>query len=80
MTKVFDTSEKQNLIFGTETFVCNYRDHTFPVVLDQVCTHCSRDFGLNTSPDPTGFRAVAGQYGLSAPSKDFLLGSGLETG
>ena len=61
MTKVFDTSEKQNLIFGTETFVCNYRDHTFPVVLDQVCTHCSRDFG-------------------PAPSKDFLLGSGLETG
>uniref|UniRef100_A0AAY5L9A9 Aquaporin-4 n=1 Tax=Esox lucius TaxID=8010 RepID=A0AAY5L9A9_ESOLU len=21
------------------------RDHTFPVVLDQACTHCSRDFG-----------------------------------
>ena len=40
-----DTSEKQNIIFGTETFVCNYRDHTFPVVLDQVCTHCSRNFG-----------------------------------
>uniref|UniRef100_A0A6Q2YZG2 Beta-1,4-galactosyltransferase n=1 Tax=Esox lucius TaxID=8010 RepID=A0A6Q2YZG2_ESOLU len=32
------------------------------------------------SPDPSGFGAVAGQYGLSAPSKDFLLGSGLETG
>lgn len=32
------------------------------------------------SLDPSGFGAVAGQYGLSAPSKDFLLGSGLETG
>uniref|UniRef100_A0A8C7F2E3 Adrenoceptor beta 3b n=1 Tax=Oncorhynchus kisutch TaxID=8019 RepID=A0A8C7F2E3_ONCKI len=32
------------------------------------------------SPDPSGFGAVAGQYGLSATSKDFLLGSGLETG
>uniref|UniRef100_A0AAY5L9L2 RING-type domain-containing protein n=1 Tax=Esox lucius TaxID=8010 RepID=A0AAY5L9L2_ESOLU len=32
------------------------------------------------SPDPSGFGAVAEQYELSAPSKDFLLGSGLETG
>ncbi len=30
------------MIFGTETFVYNYRGQTFPVVLDQVCTHCSR--------------------------------------
>jgi hypothetical protein len=67
---ISNTYEKQNLILATETFVCNYRDHPFPVVLDQVCTHCSRD--------SSGFGAVAGQYGLSAPSKDFLLGSGLE--
>ncbi|MEQ2312327.1 hypothetical protein AMECASPLE_029790, partial [Ameca splendens] len=45
MTEVFDTSEKQNLIFGTEIFVCNSRYQMFPVVLDEVCTHCSRDFG-----------------------------------
>uniref|UniRef100_A0A8C8FRU8 Leucine-rich repeat-containing protein 6 n=1 Tax=Oncorhynchus tshawytscha TaxID=74940 RepID=A0A8C8FRU8_ONCTS len=32
------------------------------------------------SPDPSGFGAVAGQNKPSAPSKDFLLGSGLETG
>jgi len=78
------TSEKQTLIFGTETFVCNCRVHRFPVVLDQVCTHCRRDFGplLHTdlSPDPSGVGAVAGQYGLSAPSKDFQLGSGMESG
>lgn len=79
-------AEKQNLIFGKETFVCNYRDQTFPVVLDQVCTHCSRDFGPLLHTDllqvfrSSGFGAVAGQHRLSAPSKDFLLGSGLETG
>ncbi len=45
MKYVFDTIEKYNLIFGTETFVYNYRGQVFPVVLGQVCTHCSRDFG-----------------------------------
>ncbi|MEQ2290038.1 hypothetical protein AMECASPLE_039270 [Ameca splendens] len=45
MTSVFDTLGKQNLMFGSETFVCHSRNQTFPVVLDQVCTHCSRDFG-----------------------------------
>ena len=45
MKKVFDTTEKMNLILGTETFVYNYRGQTFPVVLGQVCAHCSRDFG-----------------------------------
>ncbi len=55
----------------------------FPVVLDQVCTHCSRDFGplLHTgSPDLSGFGAVAGQHGVSASSIDYLLGSGHWTG
>jgi len=54
---------------------------------------CSSWLGLHTlqqgfwptppyrpSPDPSGFGAVTGQYRLSALSKDFLLGSGLETG
>ena len=45
MKKVFDTTEKLNLILRTETFVCNYRGQTFPVLLNQVCAHCSRDFG-----------------------------------
>ncbi len=31
------------MIFGTETCLHNYSGQTFPVVLDQVCTHCSRD-------------------------------------
>ena len=100
MKKVFDTTEKMNLILGTETFVYNYRGQTFPVVLGQVCAHCSRDFGplwptlghlghfgpfwptppYRSFPDLSDFRAVAGQHKVSAPSKDFLLGSGLETG
>ncbi len=33
-----------------------------------------------SSPDLSGFGAVAGQHGVSDPSIDFLLGSGLETG
>ncbi len=33
-----------------------------------------------SSPDLSGFGAVAGQNGVSAPFIDFLLGSGLETG
>ncbi len=32
-----------------------------------------------SSPDLSGFGAVAGQHRISAPSIDFLLGSGLET-
>ncbi len=56
----------------------------FPVVLDQVCTHYSRDSGpiLHTGllPDLSGFGAVAGQHGVSAPSIDYLLGSGHWTG
>ncbi len=34
MKYVFDTIEKYNLIFGTETFVYNYRGQVFRVVLD----------------------------------------------
>jgi len=56
----------------------------FPIVLEQVFTPCSRDFGPLLHTDLLQilqiFGAVAGQYGLSAPSKDFLLGAGLETG
>ncbi len=33
-----------------------------------------------SSPDLSGFGAVAGQHGVSAPSIDFLLGSGLDKG
>ncbi len=36
-----ETSE----LYCKETFVYNYRGQTFLVVLDQVCTHCCRDFG-----------------------------------
>ena len=62
--------EKQNLIFGTETFVCNYRDHTFPVVLYQVCTHCSRDFGPLLHTDLLQILEVSG---LSLGNTDFQL-------
>ena len=59
---------KQNSIFGTETFVCNYRDQTFPVVLDQVCTHCSRDFGPLLHTDLLQILQVSG---LSLGNTDF---------
>ncbi len=36
-------NRKSNLISGSETFVYNYSGQMVPVVLDQVCTHCSRD-------------------------------------
>ena len=48
--------QKNNLIFGKETFVCNYRDQTFPVVLDQVCTHCSRDLAHSSIQISRSFR------------------------
>jgi len=33
-------------MFCTKTFVCNYRDHTFPVVLDQVFMHAHTAAGI----------------------------------
>jgi len=64
------TSEKQTLIFGTETFVCNCRVHRFPVVLDQVCTHCRRDFGPLLYTDLLQILQVSG---LSMGNTDFQL-------
>jgi len=69
MTLVFDISELQTFIFGTETFVCNYRDHMFPVVLDQVCTHCSMDFGPLLQTD----LQILQVSGLSLSNTDFQL-------
>ncbi|MEQ2231142.1 hypothetical protein ILYODFUR_036486 [Ilyodon furcidens] len=71
-----DTSEKQNLMFGTETFVCNSRLQPFPVVLVEVCTHCSRDSGPLLHTDLLQILQVSGlSLGKtdSAPSKDFRL-------
>ncbi len=68
MKYVFDTIEKSYLIFGTEIFVYNYRGQTFPVVLDQVCKHCSRDF------DPllhTVLLQIFQVLGLSLGNTDF---------
>jgi len=58
------------LIFGRETFVCNYRGHTFPVVLDQIGTHCSRDFGPLLHTDLLQILHV---QGLSLGNTDFQL-------
>ncbi len=84
MKYVFDTIEKYNIIFGTETFV--YK-------LQRSDVSCSSWPGLHTlqqgfwptppyrsSSDLSGFGAVAGQHGVSASSIDYLLGSGHWTG
>ncbi|MED6275589.1 hypothetical protein CHARACLAT_028051 [Characodon lateralis] len=70
MTSVFDTSEKQNLIFATENLFCNSRYQTFPVVLDDVCTHCSRNFGPLLHTD---LLQILQESGLSLSNTDYQL-------
>ena len=58
----------------TDTFVFNYRDQTFPVVLDQVFTYCSMDFGPLLRTEPLQNHQLAEQHGISAPAKGFRSG------
>lgn len=68
-------------MFGiTLFFFYNYRGQSFLVVLDLVCNHCSRNFGPLLHAYPLQVLGLSLKcHKVSARSKDFLWGSGLET-
>ncbi|MEQ2289992.1 hypothetical protein AMECASPLE_038792 [Ameca splendens] len=78
MTGVFDTSEKPEKNIWYRNLCLQLQILDFP---------CSSRWGLHTlqqgfctappykaSPDPSGFEAVAGQYGLMFPPPCFIVG------
>lgn len=76
MKKTFNT--KENNWYNNLSLLLH--GQTFPLVPEQVCTHCrsyfSPPFHNKSSPDLLAFEAVAGQQVVSATSGHFLLGSG----
>jgi len=61
MTKVFDTSKKADANIWYRNLCLQLQSSRFPVVLDQVCTHCRRDFDPLLHTDRLQILPVSGR-------------------